>query len=103
MWGVPRPGGHLGHHRLPTPQPQPRQIYVCDLHHSSRQGWSLNPLSEARDGTPNLMVLSWIRFRFTMMGTPRDHVLLSYPSITGYLGCFCLLSMANNAAVNVGV
>ena len=24
---------------------------VFDLHHSSRQGWILNPLREARDGT----------------------------------------------------
>ena len=28
---------------------------VCDLHHSSRQCWILNPLSEARDRTRNLM------------------------------------------------
>ena len=31
---------------------------VCNLHHSSRQRWILNPLSEARDRTPNLMVPS---------------------------------------------
>ena len=43
---------------------------VCDLHHSSRQRWILNPLSEARDGTRNLMVPSRIRFPCTMMGTP---------------------------------
>ena len=30
----------------------------------------LNPLSEARDGTRNLMVLSRIRFPCAMMGTP---------------------------------
>ena len=35
---------------------------VCDLHHSSWQCWILNPLSEARDRTPNLMVPSWIRW-----------------------------------------
>ena len=34
---------------------------VCDLHHSSQQGWILNPLSKARDHTHNLMVPSWIR------------------------------------------
>ena len=33
---------------------------ICDLHHSSRQRWILNPLSEARDGTHNLMVPSRI-------------------------------------------
>ena len=43
---------------------------VCDLHHSSWQCWILNPLSEARDPACDLMVLSWIRFRCAMMGTP---------------------------------
>ena len=32
--------------------------HICDLHHSSRQCRILNPLSEARDGTRNLMVPS---------------------------------------------
>ena len=45
--------------------------HVCNLHHSSRQCRILNPLSEARDRTYNLMVLSWIRFYCTMMGTLR--------------------------------
>ena len=35
--------------------------HVCDLHHSSRQRWILNPLSKARDRTCNLMVPSQIR------------------------------------------
>ena len=35
---------------------------VCDLHHSSWQCQILNPLSEARNRTCNLMVPSWIRF-----------------------------------------
>ena len=43
---------------------------VCDLHHSSWQRQILSPLSEARDGTCNLMVPSWICFHCTMMGTP---------------------------------
>ena len=34
---------------------------VCELHHSSRQRQILNPLSEARDRTCNLMVPSRIR------------------------------------------
>ena len=40
----------------PTPQPQQRQI--------------LNPPSEARDWTCNLMVPSWTRFCYNTMGTP---------------------------------
>jgi len=38
----------------------PRQ--VCDLHHSSQQRRILNPLSEARDRTRNLMVPSRVHF-----------------------------------------
>ena len=33
---------------------------ICNLHHSSQQRQFLNPLSEARDRTYNLMVPSWI-------------------------------------------
>uniref|UniRef100_A0A8D1MKD3 Uncharacterized protein n=1 Tax=Sus scrofa TaxID=9823 RepID=A0A8D1MKD3_PIG len=51
-----------------TATPDPSQI--CDLHHSSWQCWILNPLSEVRDRTLNLMVPSGIRFRCTMTGTP---------------------------------
>ena len=35
--------------------------HVCDLHHSSQQRGILNPLSEAKDGTRNLMVPNRIR------------------------------------------
>ena len=41
----------------------------ADLHQSSRQRQILNPLSEARDRTRNLMVPSWIRFRCATTGT----------------------------------
>ena len=44
--------------------------HVCDLHHSSRQCWSLNPLSEARDQTYNLMDTSWTHFCCATTGTP---------------------------------
>ena len=44
--------------------------HVCDLHHSSRQCGILNPLSEAKDQTSNLMVPSWIRFDYTSIATP---------------------------------
>ena len=43
---------------------------VCDLHHRSWQCQILNPLSEARDRTRNLMVPSWIHFRCAMTATP---------------------------------
>uniref|UniRef100_A0A8D0MA29 Opalin n=1 Tax=Sus scrofa TaxID=9823 RepID=A0A8D0MA29_PIG len=43
---------------------------VFDLHHSSQQCQILNPLSEARDRTPNLMVPSRIHFCCATMGTP---------------------------------
>ena len=41
-----------------TATPTQDPIHVCNLHHSSQQRWILNPLSEARDWTPNLMVIS---------------------------------------------
>ena len=50
---------------------------VFDLHHSSWQCQTLNPLSEARDRTRNLMVPSQIRFRCTTVGTP-GRVMLSF-------------------------
>ena len=34
--------------------------HICDLSHSSQQHWILNPLSEARDRTCNLVVPSWM-------------------------------------------
>ena len=46
------------------------QTHVCDLHHSSWQCWTLNPLSEAGDQTCNLMAPSQIHFHCAMMGTP---------------------------------
>ena len=36
---------------------------VCNLHHSSRQCWILNPLSGARDRTRVLMVVSRVHYR----------------------------------------
>ena len=44
---------------------------ICNLHHSSRQHWILDPLSEARDQTLNLMVPSWICFCYATVGTPK--------------------------------
>ena len=43
---------------------------ICELHHSSQQCQILNPLSEARDQTHNLMVPSWICFCCATMEMP---------------------------------
>jgi len=48
----------------------PGLSHVCDLHHSSWQRRILNPLSEARDRTRNLMVPSQIHFHCSTTGTP---------------------------------
>jgi len=45
--------------------------HVCDLHCNSGQHQILNPLSEARDQTCN-MVISRIHFHCTTTGTPSD-------------------------------
>ena len=44
--------------------------HVCSLYHSARQGRVLNALSESRDQTRNLMVLSQICFCCATAGTP---------------------------------
>ena len=43
---------------------------ICDLHHSSRQRWILDPLSEARDQTRVLMDTSQVHYHCTTVGTP---------------------------------
>ena len=35
--------------------------HICNLHHSSRQHWILNPLNEARGRTCNLIIPSQVR------------------------------------------
>ena len=58
----PRRGSQIGataaslHHSTAMQDPS----HAYDLQHSSRQHWILNPLSEARDRTCNLMVPSQI-------------------------------------------
>ena len=44
--------------------------HIRELHHSSWQHWTLNPLSKARDQTHILMDTNWICFRCTTMGIP---------------------------------
>ena len=47
---------------------------ICDLHHSSRQHWILNPLSKARDRTPVLMDVSQVRYLLSHEGNSH-HIL----------------------------
>ena len=53
-----------------TATEMPDPSHVWDLHHSSRQHWILNPLSEARDWTCVLKDVSQIHFCWAMTGTP---------------------------------
>ena len=52
-------GPRLRHMEIPRLEvelaPGLHHIHTCNLHHSSRQHWILNPLSEARDGNSILM------------------------------------------------
>ena len=50
--------------------------HVCELHHSSRQHWILNPLIEARDQTHVLMDISWVHYCWAMIGTPNPFNIL---------------------------
>jgi len=73
-------GPHLQHMEVPRLELQllactratatPDLSRVCDLYHSSRQLQILNPLSEARDQTLNLMLPSRIPFRCATTETP---------------------------------
>ena len=51
---------------------------VCDLHCSSQQCRILNPLSEAKGQTHNLMFPSQICFHCAMMGTPQKFLFSMY-------------------------
>ena len=64
---------------------------ICDLHHNSGQHGILNPLSEARDWTCNLMVPSWIRFCCAMMKTPGHFFLVLNNTLLSYTVYLSLL------------
>ena len=60
---------------------------VCNLHHSPWQCRILNPLSETRDRTRNLIVTSWIHFCCATTGTQetmdlRQMSCFSWPPLT---------------------
>ena len=50
---------------------------ICNLHHSSWQCQSLNPLKEARDRTCTLMDTSLVLHHRAMLGTPAESLLSS--------------------------
>ena len=54
---------------------------VCDLHQSAQQPRILNPLSEARNRTCNLVIPSQIRFCCATTGTPHTFLFM-FLSIT---------------------
>ena len=62
-----------------TPDPS----HVCNLHHSSWPHRILHPRSEARDGTCNVMVPSWIHLCCATMETPvLDSIYIKGPGIS---------------------
>ena len=92
---VPTPGAEseLQLPAYPTATATQDPSHICSLHHSSQQRQILNPLSEAKDRTHNLMVPSWIRFCCTIMGTPQpaflnDHYLRGSPILFSCLQFF---------------
>ena len=70
---VPRLGVELELQTLAytTATATPYLSHICDLHHSSRQRRSLNPLTEARDRTHILMDPSRIHLHCTTTGPLR--------------------------------
>ena len=70
IWKFPGVKSELQLPAYTTATATPDPSLICHLHHSSWQRQILNPLSEARDQTRNLMVPSQIHFRCAMMGTP---------------------------------
>ena len=68
---VPRVGGK-SELQLPaytTARAMRNPSRACNLHHSSRQHWILNPLRKARNWTLILMDPSQVHFCWTTMGT----------------------------------
>jgi len=115
---LPFLGLHLQHMEVPrlgvqselqllayaTATAMPDLSCVCKLHHSSWQSRILNPLSEARDRTCNLMVPSRICFCCAIMGTPRSfwllRVLCDSVWILGFF--FFSISTKNSLGILIG-
>ena len=72
-----------------TPDPS----LVCDLHHSSRQWRILDPMSKARDQTPNLMVPSRIHYPLCHNGNSHVVYFFRMSFIFAWLICRCSLNI----------
>ena len=67
---------------------------VCNLHHSSQQHHILNPLSEARGPTRNLVDPSPVHFHWATIGTPLYFVnSLSLSALYSLLPCTINISL----------
>ena len=63
--------------------------YICHLLHSLWQHWMLNPLSEARDQTHNLMDTSWVLNPLSHSGNSGDKfffILILFTKLGSQLG-----------------
>ena len=80
----------------------PYPSHVCNRHHNSWQCQILNPLSDARDWTCNLMVPRWIHFRCATMGTPWLYLSSCHLFLIDYMLIICLflLSLHSNLHYN---
>ena len=98
---IPRLRGPVGATAASLRQSHSNAGSVCDLYHHPQQCQILNPLSEARDQTSNLMVPSWIRFCCTMTGTPDlifSIISLPYPNFLPYFFVVFLSSSIGSAS-----
>ena len=57
---------------LTTAAATPDPSFIWDPYHSSQQRWILNPLSEARVRTHNLMDPSWVRWPLSHEGNSQE-------------------------------
>ena len=81
---------------------------ICDLHHSSRQHWIPDPLSEARDQTHILLETSGFCYHCATMGALRYFLILEDKLEIRFLECLKRIGMflfytMNNLKVCINV